>query len=112
MPEVQLEKDLESLLASKIQSQKAERLRFIANMQAVILVVIALRTISIGQWFDTALVLTAIAVIMLAPRLTRFGLVDLPVAMVLLSITAVVSLSMWHSQGLYSGALLAFPVIL
>ena len=74
MPEVQLEKDLESLLASKIQSQKAERLRFIANMQAVILVVIALRTISIGQWFDTALVLTAIAVIMLAPRLTRFGL--------------------------------------
>ena len=112
MPEVQLEKDLESLLASKIQSQKAERLRFIANMQAVILVVIALRTISIGQWFDTALVLTAIAVIMLAPRLTRFGLGDLPVAMVLLSITAVVSLSMWHSQGLYSGALLAFPVIL
>ncbi|MEH6799644.1 MAG: EAL domain-containing protein [Halopseudomonas sabulinigri] len=112
MPDVQLETDLESLLKSNNKTRQADRLMQIANALAVVLVVIAFRTLSVGDWLDSALVAVAFVVVMIARQLNRAGRVDLSVSLVLVVVALVVSLSMWNNQGLYSGAVLAFPALL
>ncbi|SDR84280.1 diguanylate cyclase (GGDEF) domain-containing protein [Halopseudomonas sabulinigri] len=112
MPNMQEETDLESLLQSNVRTQQADRLMLIANALAVILLLIALRTLSSGDLFNSGLVAAAFTVVMFARRLNRRGRVDASVRLVLVALTLVVSLSMWHSQGLYSGAILAFPALL
>ncbi|GAA6129973.1 putative bifunctional diguanylate cyclase/phosphodiesterase [Halopseudomonas sabulinigri] len=112
MPNMQEETDLESLLQSSVRTQQADRLMLIANALAVILLLIALRTLSSGDLFNSGLVAAAFTVVMFARQLNRRGRVDASVRLVLVALTLVVSLSMWHSQGLYSGAILAFPALL
>jgi|GEM_PF-3270536 len=112
MPDVQLETDLESLLKSNNKTRQADRLMQIANALAVVLVVIAFRTLSVGDWLDSALVAVAFVVVMIARQLNRAGRVDLSVSLVLVVVALVISLSMWNNQGLYSGAVLAFPALL
>ncbi len=112
MPNMQEETDLESLLQSSVRTQQADRLMLIANALAVILMLIALRTLSSGDLFNSGLVAAAFAVVMFARQLNRRDRVDASVRLVLIALTLVVSLSMWHSQGLYSGAILAFPALL
>ncbi|MEH6688260.1 MAG: EAL domain-containing protein [Halopseudomonas sabulinigri] len=112
MPDVQLETDLESLFKSNNKTRQADRLMQIANALAVVLVVIAFRTLSVGDWLDSALVAVAFVVVMIARQLNRAGRVDLSVSLVLVVVALVISLSMWNNQGLYSGAVLAFPALL
>jgi len=112
MPNMQEETDLESLLQSSVRTQQADRLMLIANALAVILLLIALRTLSSGDLFNSGLVAAAFTVVMFARQLNRRDRVDASVRLVLIALTLVVSLSMWHSQGLYSGAILAFPALL
>ncbi len=112
MPNVQEERDLESLLQNNVRTQQADRLMLIANALAVLLLLIALRTMSVGDLFNSVLIAVAFAVVMFARQLNRGGQVDASVSLVLVSLTLVVSISMLHSQGLYSGAVLAFPALL
>jgi len=112
MTKVREETDFESVLQSNVRTQQADRLMLIANALALILLLIALRTVSSGDLFNSVLVAIAFAIVMFARRLNRRGQVDASVTLVLVTLTLVVSLSMWCSQGLYSGAILAFPALL
>ncbi|MEH6567376.1 MAG: EAL domain-containing protein [Halopseudomonas sp.] len=112
MENVQAETDLEMLVEGNVLSRQASRLMSIANALAVVLLLIAVRTLSVGDWFNSTLVGIAFAVVMYARRLNRRGMVDLSVSLVLSVMTLIVGISMWNSQGLYSGAILAFPALL
>ena len=111
MPEIRLEKDVQSYKKANAKTE-AERLMLVANALAFVLVIIALRTLSVGDWFNSGLVALTLMAVMVARVLNRRGLIQSSISLVLLVITLVISFSMWSSQGLYSGALLAFPTLL
>lgn len=112
MPDLQLKTDIESRLNAETRSEQAGRLLLIANALALILLVVAVRTVSVGDWLNTGLVGIGFLAVMVARQLNRRGLVELSVSLVLVVITLLVSVSMWCLQGLYSDALLAYPALL
>jgi diguanylate cyclase (GGDEF)-like protein len=91
---------------------QAARLMQIANVLCVVLLLIGLQTLVARSWLNTALVGVALLSVLLGRLLNRSGRVDASVALVLFSLTGLVTVSLWFSQGLYSGALLAYPGIL
>ena len=66
----------------------------------------------VNSWSNALLVVLAMLVVMAGARLNARGATDAAVVLVLSTMTALVSTSLWISQGLYSGALLGYPVIL
>lgn len=91
---------------------KARRLLQIANVLCVVLLLIGTQTLIARNWFNTALVAAALLLVALGRYLNRRGAVTASINLVICSLTALVTLSLWTSQGLYSGALLAYPAIL
>ncbi|WP_043306861.1 bifunctional diguanylate cyclase/phosphodiesterase [Pseudomonas sp. ML96] len=96
-------------LERRLQSQ---RLMQIANVLAVMLLVIGAQTVLAADWLNAGLVLAALLLVLAGRQLNLRGRVGLSVALVLCVLTALVSTSLWFSQGLYSGAVLCFPAIL
>lgn len=91
---------------------QARRLNQIANVLSAVLVIIGVQTLVAHSWLNAFLVLTAITVVLIGARLNRRGATDRAILLILSSMVALVTTSMWFNQGLYSGALLCYPVIL
>ena len=100
------------LLDSLDRGAQAQRLNQISSVLSVVLVVIGVQTVLVNSWSNALLVVLAMLVVMAGARLNARGATDAAVVLVLSTMTALVSTSLWISQGLYSGALLGYPVIL
>nr|WP_286946189.1 EAL domain-containing protein [Pseudomonas sp. UBA6718] len=98
-----------NLLERRLQ---ARRLMQIANVLCLVLLLIGTQTVLAHLWLDTTLVGLALVAVLIGRRLNQCGLVDASIRLVLFILTALVTISLWFSQGLYSGALLAYPGIL
>lgn len=98
-----------NLLERRLQ---ARRLMQIANVLCLVLLLIGMQTVLAQLWLDTALVGLALVAVLIGRRLNQCGLVYASIRLVLFILTALVTISLWFSQGLYSGALLAYPGIL
>ncbi|MGI3130719.1 putative bifunctional diguanylate cyclase/phosphodiesterase [Halopseudomonas pachastrellae] len=107
-----MESELNSVLDGKTRAQQAHRLTLIGNSLMIVLLLIAARTIAVEDWFNSVLAILALVVVVAALVLNKRDRVELSVALALSAITLLVSISMWSSQGLYSGAILAFPALL
>ncbi|MBD9484457.1 EAL domain-containing protein [Pseudomonas sp. PDM14] len=91
---------------------QARRLLQIANVLCVVLVCIGVQMVLSRDWLNAGLTLSALVFTLGGRALNRRGQVELSVAVVLLAIMGLVCVSLWFSQGLYSGAVVAFPGIL
>ena len=91
---------------------QARRFQQISVVLSVVLAVIGVQTLLAHSWPTSLLVILALLALMVGMRLNQRGATDAAIILVLGVMTAVVSASLWLSQGLYSGALLAYPVIL
>ncbi|MBC9251434.1 hypothetical protein A9179_14275 [Pseudomonas alcaligenes] len=91
---------------------QARRLNQIANVQLVVLLLIGSQTLLARSWLNAALVLIALALVGLGKRLNLHGATNWAIMLMLSSLTALVTCSLWFSQGLYSGVLLSYPAIL
>lgn len=91
---------------------QARRLNQISTVLSVVLVIIGAQTVLSHNGFNSVLVVVAMLAVMIGARLNQRGATDAAIVLVLSTMTAVVSVSLWTSQGLYSGALLSYPVIL
>lgn len=91
---------------------QARRLLQIANVLCVVLVCIGVQMVLSQDWMNAGLTLSALLFTLVGRALNKLGRVELSVGVVLISIMGLVCVSLWFSQGLYSGALLAFPGIL
>lgn len=108
-PSVQTQDELNDPLEHRL---KARRLLQIANVLFVVLLLIGAQALSAGHWLNTSLVMAALLLVALGRYLNRRGAVTASINLVICSLTALVTLSLWFSQGLYSGGLLAYPAIL
>ncbi|WP_321347018.1 EAL domain-containing protein [Halopseudomonas oceani] len=97
---------------TRMQDRQNRRLRLIGNLVILVLLTIELRTLLIGAWNDSILVAAALATVLVARKLTARGKPEYAVSVALMTLTLLVSCSMWLEQGLYSGALIAFPTVL
>ena len=100
------------LLESVDRGAQARRLNQISSVLSVVLVIIGVQTVLANSWTNSLLVILAMLAVMAGARLNLRGATDTAIVLVLGTMTAVVSVSLWISQGLYSGALLGYPVIL
>ncbi|MDX5372573.1 MAG: EAL domain-containing protein [Pseudomonadaceae bacterium] len=91
---------------------QARRLVQIINASCVALLCIGLQTVLAANWLNTGLVVLALLAVLSGRMLIRYGRVDAAIALVLFSHMAVVTVSLWFNQGLYSGAILGYPVLL
>ncbi|MEO4046744.1 EAL domain-containing protein [Pseudomonas sp. CAU 1711] len=91
---------------------QARRLVQIVNVQCVVLLCIGLERVVAERWLDTGLVALALLVVLAGRVMIGRDWLNTAVTLILFSFTALVSVSLWFSQGLYSGALLCFPGIL
>ncbi|MGQ7957712.1 putative bifunctional diguanylate cyclase/phosphodiesterase [Pseudomonas sp. SP16.1] len=91
---------------------QARRLVQIVHVQCVVLLCIGLERVVAGLWLDVGLIALALLVVLVGRMLIGRGQVIIAMAVILFSFTALVSVSLWFSQGLYSGAVLCFPGIL
>ena len=100
------------LLESVDQSAQARRLNQIANVLSVVLVVMGIQAVLSQSNWNALMVVGAMLALLVGARMNKRGWTDSAIFLVLGSMTAVVTVSLWLSQGLYSGALLCYPVIL
>ena len=107
-----LQEQQSQLLESVDRDGQARRLNQISSVLSVVLVIIGAQTVLANSWTNSLLVILAMLAVMVGARLNLRGATDAAIVLVLGTMTAVVSASLWLSQGLYSGALLGYPVIL
>ena len=100
------------LLESVDRSAQARRLNQIANVLGVVLVVMGIQAVLSQSNWNALMVVGAMLALLVGARMNKRGWTDSAIFLVLGSMTAVVTVSLWLSQGLYSGALLCYPVIL
>lgn len=112
MPIDRAEQPLDSLNDPLEHHLKAQRLLQIANVLFVVLLLIGAQTLMARHWLNTSLVAVALLLVAVGRYLNRRGAVTASINLVICSLTALVTLSLWFSQGLYSGGLLAYPAIL
>lgn len=91
---------------------QARRLLQIANVLCVVLLCIGVQMVLSRDWLNAGLVASALLFTLAGRALNQRGHVELSVAVVLVSIMSLVCVSLWFTQGLYSGAVVAFPGIL
>ena len=107
-----LQEQQTQLLQPVDRDAQARRLNQISSVLSVVLVIIGVQTVLANSWTNSLLVILAMLAVMAGARLNLRGATDTAIVLVLGTMTAVVSMSLWISQGLYSGALLGYPVIL
>ena len=91
---------------------QAQRLMQIANVLCVVLLCIGAQMLVSRSWLNVGLIGASLVLVLIGRWLNRRGRVEASVMLVLCSLTAMVSASLWFSQGLYSAAVLGFPAIL
>src|SRR5690606_39511708 len=91
---------------------QAQRLLQIASVLCLVLLCIGVQSLLSGNWLNAGLTAAALLLVLLGRWLNRRGRVELSVALVLCSLTALLSVSLWFSQGLYSGGVLGFSAVL
>ena len=91
---------------------QAQRLMQIANVLCVVLLCIGAQMLVSRSWLNVGLIGASLVLVLVGRWLNRRGRVEASVMLVLCSLTAMVSASLWFSQGLYSAAVLGFPAIL
>jgi diguanylate cyclase (GGDEF)-like protein len=77
-----------------------------------VVVLLAARTILLGAWLDTVLLAVGLSATLIFRYLYLSKGKARAVPFLLTTLTVLVSLSLWFNQGLFSGALLAYPVLL
>lgn len=66
-----LDPDLNSVTYGDPRAREAQRLMLIANALILVLLVIAVRTLSVGDWFNTALLAAALLAVLVGRILNR-----------------------------------------
>ena len=94
------------------QALRTRRLFQIANLTIGALALAVLFYGRSAQWRIVAILLGGICLMLVCRHLSRRGRTDLGNLVLLVSITVMMSLLMWISQGLQDAAFLTFPVIL
>ncbi len=94
------------------QALRARRLSQIANLTIGALALAALFYARSEQWAIRTVLLGGICLMLVCRYLSRLGRIDLGNMVLLGSITTMLAMLMWISQGLHDAAFLAFPVIL
>ncbi|HSX69888.1 MAG TPA: hypothetical protein VLF16_03060, partial [Pseudomonas sp.] len=80
---------------------QAQRLMQIANVLCVVLLCIGAQMLVSRSWLNVGLIGASLVLVLIGRWLNRRGRVEASVMLVLCSLTAMVSASLWFSQGLY-----------
>lgn len=89
-----------------------KHINVLIHFLCVLMLLLVARTVLLGAWLDTVLIALGLGVTLASRHyfLRRGGHRALP--FLLISLTLLVSVSLWFNQGLFSGALLSYPVLL
>ena len=82
------------------------------NAVCVVMALLAARTILMGAWLDTVLLAVGLSATLIFRYLYLGKGNARAVPLLLATLTVLVSLSLWFNQGLFSGALLSYPVLM
>ncbi|MBL8339397.1 MAG: EAL domain-containing protein [Rhodoferax sp.] len=101
-----------SALEASERALRSRRLVQISTLTIAGLAVIALRALVTGNWSDAAIVGAGITTMLLCQSMNRRGATESANLLLVMALTAMVSLLMWNGEGLRDSALLAFPAVL
>ena len=107
-----IEKGEGEAFSLRMRERQHRRLRLVSHLVILILLAVETRALVTGEYVAAALVAIILSSILLTLRLNAKPGPDYAAAFALVSLTALLGYSMWSNQGLYSGALIAFPTIL
>jgi len=91
---------------------RARRLVQISSLTMVGLAVVAVRALSKGTWAEAALLGVGVVIMLLCQSMNRRGATDQANLLLVVALTAMVSLLLWVGEGLRDSALLMFPAVL
>lgn len=91
---------------------QARRIDQVASILCIVLLFLGAVSLLVHNWVNVLVVLAALVATLFGRYLNRHDRVEEAVLLVLCTITLLVTLSLWFSQGLYSPVVLAYPVIL
>ncbi len=98
--------------AASSTASRGKHANLLITLVCVLLVLLGARTALLGAWLDTILIACGLGTTLIFRYLYlgRGSLGALP--FLLVTLTLLVSTSLWFNQGLFSGALLSYPVLL
>lgn len=82
------------------------------SVVCVLMLLLAARTVLLGAWFDTLLIVAGLGTTLIFRHLYLHKGSRRAIPFLLVTLTILVSTSLWFNQGLFSGALLSYPVLL
>jgi len=91
---------------------RARRLVQISSLTMAGLAVVAVRALSKGTWAEAALLGVGVVIMLLCQSMNRRGATDQANLLLVVALTAMVSLLLWVGEGLRDSALLMFPAVL
>lgn len=91
---------------------RARRLVQISSLTMAGLAVVAVRALSKGSWAEAALLGVGVVIMLLCQSMNRRGATDQANLLLVVALTAMVSLLLWVGEGLRDSALLMFPAVL
>ena len=106
MPETNLSVDAEE------KALRSRRLVQISSLTILGLAVLAARALRAARWAEAAIMGAGITMMLLCQSMNRRGATEPANLMLILTLTAMVSMLMWRGEGLRDSALLAFPAVL
>jgi diguanylate cyclase (GGDEF)-like protein len=106
MPETNLSVDAEE------KALRSRRLVQISSLTILGLAVLAARALLAARWAEAAIMGAGITMMLLCQSMNRRGATEPANLMLILTLTAMVSMLMWRGEGLRDSALLAFPAVL
>ena len=101
-----------SALDATEQALRGKRLVQISSLTMLGLAILASRALLTGRWTEACVMGAGIAMMLLCQALNRRGGTDTANLLLVLALTAMVSVLMWRGEGLRDSALLAFPAVL
>ena len=101
-----------SALDATEQALRGTRLVQISSLTMLGLAILASRALLTGRWTEACVMGAGIAMMLLCQALNRRGGTDTANLLLVLALTAMVSVLMWRGEGLRDSALLAFPAVL
>ncbi len=98
--------------AAPLPASPGKRANILISSVCLLMVLLAARTVLLGAWLDTGLLAVGLSAMLVFRHLyLRKGNYQ-AVPFLLITLTLLVSISLWFNQGLFSGALLSYPVVL
>jgi len=104
--------DAPSSLDATQQALHGRRLVQISALTILGLAILAVRALLMQRWAEAAVMGGGIAMLLVCQSLNRRGATDTANLLLILALTAMVSVLMWRGEGLRDSALLAFPAVL